>query len=182
MDVSSDAAATALLVIDMQRGVVDGNYEVDRVTRTISQLVDRARAAEVPVIWVHDHHELEIDSAPWQLVEGLEAGDGEARIDKTYGDAFEGTNLAEVLAEKGIGRLVVSGAQTDACIRSTLHGALTRGYDVTLVSDAHTTEDLREFGSPISPEQAIGYANLYWTFARTPGARGDVLAAADIRF
>jgi hypothetical protein len=76
--------------------------------------------------------------------------------------------LDAVLAARGFARLIVSGAQTDACIRSTLHGALTRGYDTVLVSDAHTTEDHTEWGAP-PPEQVIAHTNLYWTYQTAPG-------------
>jgi len=177
-----DRDGTALVVIDMQRGVIAGNHEVEAVTRNVATLVDRAREAQVPVVWVQDHNELEKGSPEWQLVDDLVPREGEVRIDKEYGDSFEATDLEPRLAELGVERLVVAGAQTDACIRSTLHGALTRGYDVTLVSDAHTTEDLRQWGSPISPEQAVGYANLYWTFARTPHAAGTVAATGEVTF
>jgi len=112
----------------------------------------------------------------------LSPADGEPIVHKSFGDSFEATNLEEVLAAADAGTLVVCGAQTDACIRSTLHGALTRGYDATLVSDGHTTEDMREWGSPIGPEDAIAYTNLYWSFTRTPEASGQVAAAADIDF
>lgn len=177
-----DRGATALVVIDMQRGVVAGNHDVERVTANVGALVEKARAQGAPVVWVQDHNELERESEPWQLVDGLDPADGEARVGKVYGDSFEDTDLEAQLSERGVGRLVVAGAQTDACIRATLHGALTRGYDVTLASDAHTTEDLREWGSPISPEQAIAYANLYWTFARGAHASGSVQPTAEIDF
>ena len=67
---------------------------------------------------------------------------------KSYGDSFEATDLESVLAEREVGRLIVTGAESDACIRSTLHGAFTRGYDVTLVGDAHTTSDKTQWGAP----------------------------------
>lgn len=177
----SDRDATALVVIDMQRGVVEGNHDVENVTANIAALVERARAEGAPVVWVQDHEELEKGSEKWQLVDGLEPREGEPRIDKIFGDSFEETDLEAQLAERAVGRIVVAGAQTDACIRATLHGALTRGYDVTLVSDAHTTEDLRPW-SPLTPEQAIGYANLYWTFARNAHAAGDVVSTAEVAF
>ncbi len=72
-------------------------------------------------------------------------------VHKSFGDSFEDTNLEQVLAQAGVGRLFVTGAQTDECIRSTIHGAFVRGYDVTLVGDAHTTEDLTEYGAPSGP-------------------------------
>ena len=95
---------------------------------------------------------------------------------KTFGDSFEATDLEAVLAERSVGHLYVAGAKTDACIRSTIHGALTRGYDVTLVGDAHTTEDQREWGAP-APEAVIANTNLYWAHQRAPGRTARVLAA-----
>ena len=77
---------------------------------------------------------------------------------------------------------MVTGAQTDACIRSTLHGALVRGYDATLVSDAHTTEDMREWGFPVTPEQSIDYTNAYWSWAKAPGRKGSVTPTAEVDF
>ena len=102
-------------------------------------------------------------------------------VHKLYGDAFEDTDLEAVLAERGVGRLVVAGAQTDECIRSTLHGSVVRGYDALLVSDAHTTEDLTEWGAP-PPEQVIAHTNLYWTNHRAPGRTAGTVRAADVAF
>ncbi len=140
-----DRPNTALLVIDVQNGVVAGAPRRDEVVANISSLVDRARAEEVPVVWVqHYDDNLPRDSEVWQYVPELVREDSEPLVHKTYGDSFEGTDLEERLAERGVGQLIVTGAQTDACVRSTIHGAFTRGYDVTLVGDAHTTEDLSD--------------------------------------
>lgn len=100
---------------------------------------------------------------------------------KAYGDSFEDTDLEPVLAAAGVGRLVVTGAQTDACIRSTLHGAFTRGYDATLVADAHTTEDLSAYGAP-PPAQVIAHTNLYWSFQTAPGRTAGTVEAAEVDF
>ena len=97
------------------------------------------------------------------------------------GDAFEGTTLESVLAGLGVGRLVISGAQTDACVRSTLHGAFVRGYDATLVSDAHTTEDHTQWGAP-PPDQVIAHTNLYWTYQTAPGRTAGTVATKDVEF
>ena len=104
----------------------------------------------MPVVWVqhNDENGLPQGSDDWQIVPELQPGDTEPRVDKSYADSFEATTLETVLSEFGVGRLLVAGAQTDECIRSTLHGALVRGYDTTLVSDAHTTEDLTQWGAP----------------------------------
>src|SRR4029077_2918045 len=107
--------------------------------------------------------------------------ESEPLVHKNYGDAFEDTNLEDVLAGSGVGRVVVTGAQTDACVRSTLHGAFVRGYDVTLVGDAHTTEDLTAYGAP-APEDVIAHTNLYWKYERAPGRRGDTVPTVDVDF
>jgi len=86
-----------------------------------------------------------------------------------------------VLADLGVDRLVVTGAQTDACIRSTLHGAFTRGYDTTLVSDAHTTEDLSQWGAP-KPGDVIAHTNLYWSFQAAPGREAGVVKSDEVSF
>jgi len=175
--------ATALVVIDVQRDVVANAWRRDEVVATIADLVDRARAAHVPVVWVqHSDEELPRDSVGWHYVDELVRADDEPIVHKEYGDSFAGTDLEDVLAARGVGHLVITGAQTDACIRSTLHGGLVRGYDVTLVADAHTTDDLREWGSPIGPEEAVAYTNLYWSFSRAPGRTGAVLPAAEVLF
>jgi nicotinamidase-related amidase len=140
---------TALLVIDVQNGVVAGNYRRDAVVANIGSLVEKARREDVPVIWVqHSDEGLERESGDWQIVPELNPDGSEPLVEKHYGDSFEDTTLENVLAGLGVGRLVVVGAQTDACIRSTLHGAFARGYDATLVSDAHTTEDQTKWGAP----------------------------------
>jgi nicotinamidase-related amidase len=173
----------ALLVIDMQRNVVAEAYEVDRVVANINSLVDRARAKGVPVVWVqHSDDDLPHGSSGWEYIPELSWADGEAVVHKHYGDSFEATELEAILADRGVGRVFVTGAQTDACIRSTMHGALVRGYDTLLVSDAHTTEDMREWGGPIGPADAIAYTNMYWRFADAPGRTGGIVATADVDF
>jgi nicotinamidase-related amidase len=174
--------ATALLVVDVQNGVVDGNYQRDSVVANIGSLVEKARQEHVPVIWVqHSDEDLERGSGDWQIVPELNPGSSEPRVEKLYGDSFEDTTLENVLSGLGVGRLVVVGAQTDACIRSTLHGALARGYDATLVSDAHTTEDQTEWGAP-SPREVIAHTNLYWTYQTAPGRTAGTVQTKDVDF
>ena len=178
-----DRPNTALLVIDMQRGVVGEAYEVDRVVENINSLVDKARSEDVPVIWVqHSDDELAQGSDGWQYVPELQRLDREPLVHKRYGDSFEETELESLLSERKVGRLVVTGAQTDACIRSTLHGALVRGYDATLVEDAHTTEDMRPWGAPFGPDQAIAFTNLYWEGSNAPGREGGTVSTAEVDF
>lgn len=173
---------TALLVIDVQNGVVDGAHQRDAVVANIAALVERARTDKVPVIWVqHASDELKTGGEKWKIVPELTPEAAEPLVHKHYGDAFEETVLEDTLAGLGVGRVIVSGAQTDACIRSTLHGALVRGYDVTLVSDAHTTEDMTPWGAP-PPGQVIAHTNLYWRYQTAPGRKAGTVEAAELDF
>jgi nicotinamidase-related amidase len=173
---------TALLVVDMQNGVVAGAHQRDAVVANVARLVERARHERVPVVWVqHSDEHVARGSGDWRIVPELMPGDAEPLVEKSYGDSFEDTTLETVLAGLGVGRLVVVGAQTDVCIRSTLHGAFTRGYDATLVSDAHTTEDLTPWGAP-PPDQVIAHTNLYWSHQSAPGRTAGTVESADVDF
>jgi len=172
----------ALLVVDVQNGVVAGAHDRDAVVANIGRLVEKARQEQVPVVWVqHSDEELAPPGDDWQIVPELAPGDTEPLVEKNYGDSFEATTLEGVLSGLGVGRLVVAGAETDMCIRSTLHGALTRGYDATLVSDAHTTEDLTTWGAP-PPEQVISHTNMYWGAQTAPGRTAGTVETADVSF
>jgi nicotinamidase-related amidase len=173
---------TALMVIDVQEGVVAQAYQRDAVVANIGKLVDKAREEGVLIVWVqHSDEQLEKGSGPWEYVPELARRESEPLVHKTFGDAFEDTDLEEVLATAGVGRLVVTGAQTDACIRSTIHGAFARGYDVTLVGDAHTTEDQSAWGAP-PPDKVIAHTNLYWRYQAAPGRIAEVTETKDVTF
>ncbi|MBV1778782.1 isochorismatase family protein [Paeniglutamicibacter sp. ABSL32-1] len=177
-----DRPRTALMVIDVQNDVVANAHLREETLGNIKALVSRARESGAPVVWVqHSDEEMEQGSDAWQIVPELSPAAGEPVIHKIYGDSFEATNLEEVLSAAGVGRLVVSGAESDACIRSTVHGAFTRGYDVTLVSDAHTTSDMTQWGAP-PPEVAIAHINLYWQFQGAPERTAAVTSTQDVDF
>ncbi len=170
---------TAVVVIDVQTDVVAHAHQRDAVLSTIARLVDRAREQHVPVIWVqHSDENLPPGSDGWHIVAELPPGEDEPVVHKHFGDAFEGTTLEETLAARGVGRLVVAGAQTDACIRSTIHGAFVRGYDVTLVADAHTTDDHTSWGAP-PPASVIAHTNL-WAYQDAPGRVAEVVVADQV--
>jgi nicotinamidase-related amidase len=182
MTTLDNRSETALLIIDVQNGVVAGALRREEVIANIAALAGKARAEGVPVIWVqHSSDELPAGSEQWQWVPELAREDSEPLVHKRYGDSFEATELEDLLADRMVGHLVITGAQTDACIRSTLHGAFTRGYDVTLVGDAHTTEDLSAWGAP-PPEQVIAHTNLYWGFQSAPGRHAGTVSAAGVEF
>ena len=182
MTTIEDRPNTALLVIDVQTVVVERAHERDAVVAKVGGLVAKARREEIPVVWIqHSDEGIVRGTEGWQIVPELAPDDTEPLVEKHYGDAFEDTTLETVLNGLGVGRVVVVGAQTDACVRSTLHGAFARGYDATLVSDAHTTEDQSAWGAP-PPEQVIAHTNLYWTYQTAPGRTAGTVESAEVDF
>jgi nicotinamidase-related amidase len=173
---------TALLVVDVQNDVVANAHLRNEVIANIRTLIGSARTNQVPVIWVqHSSDELPSESEGWQYVAELQRQDNEPLVHKQYGDSFEDTTLEAELAQRGIGRLIITGAQTDACIRATLHGAFVRGYDTVLVSDAHTTDDFSDYGLPPA-DKVIAHTNMYWTWQAAPGRTASVVESGAVTF
>jgi nicotinamidase-related amidase len=171
---------SALLVIDVQNCVVEHAHERDAVVANIASLVDQARRDRIPVVWVqHSDEEIVRGSEGWRIVPELTPRDTEPLVEKNHGDAFEATILEEALSGLGVGRLVVTGAETDACVRSTIHGGFARGYDVTLVGDAHTTGDKSAWGAP-GPGEVIAHTNLYWNYQTAPGRTAEVVETKNV--
>lgn len=134
---------TALVVIDAQVGVVGEAYQHDEVLENIKGLLSRARSNGTPVIYVQ-HNEpvyMEPGMPSWQIHPTISPREGEPIIQKESPDSFHETHLQEELAARGIKRLVITGGQTQMCVDTTVRRAVAQGYDVLLVSDAHTTDD-----------------------------------------
>lgn len=159
---------TALVIIDMQQGVVPGCFDADGVVQRTAILVARARAESVPVVWVM-HDPVGVGTADWDLVSPLAWSDDESVVRKQYRDSFAETDLKETLERLGVTRLVVAGGQSDYCIRTTTQRAAIEGFDVTLVSDAHTTEDSAWNGVAVTGEQIVAHTNMYFSGLRYPG-------------
>lgn len=173
---------TALLIIDMQKNVVAQAYKRQDVIKNIETLIQKARKEQVPVVWIqHSSEEMKMNTEGWQFVSELQRQESEPLVYKVYGDSFEDTTLQTDLDKLEIGRVIVTGAQTDACVRATIHGAFVRGYDTVLVSDAHTTEDLTSYGLP-SPQKIIDFTNTYWTWQSGPAREAQVVSTAEVQF
>ena len=175
-----DRPNTALVVIDVQNAVVATAHQRDGVVANIASLVERARESSTPVIWVqHNDAQLVRDTQDWEYVPELVMVSGEPIVHKSYNDAFEETTLESELTSRMVGKLVVVGAQTEWCIRSTLHGAIARGYDALLVGDAHTTNDM----SPEIPARSIiELTNTYWQWHSAPGRSAGTSLTLDVNF
>jgi nicotinamidase-related amidase len=148
------AEKTALLVIDVQRGIMNDpilarkkeiNQAFDETVLRIAGLIERARKASVPVIYIqHDGgpgHRLEPETSGWPIRPEIAPRPGELVIHKRACDAFFETTLAAELAAAGIKQLVVCGCMTQYCIDTNVRRAVSLGYDVVLVADGHATAD-----------------------------------------
>ena len=183
MSAYPDRSKKALMVIDVQNGVVDYSRDRNEVVGRIAVLVDQARSAGTEVIWVqHSEDDMPIDSEYWQIVPELKPAKGEKIIHKLWRSAFEETELEEFLEESKIDHLIVTGAQTNYCVRHTIHAAIERGLDVTLVEDGHTTIDDSWDGATIPAEMIVAELNRACADYDLPDSRVDVLAASKIRF
>jgi len=178
----ADRPNSALLVIDVQNDVVAAAHQRNAVIANFKQLVRSARAADAPVIWVqHDDEELPAETDGWHIVPELQPQPSELIIRKNFRDSFDATSLQADLDERDVGRLVVTGAQTDFCVRWTLQGALSRGYDTVLVGDAHTTDETSPASMP-NGAQIIAHTNSVWASQTHPTVTAEVAAAADVAF
>ena len=173
-----------LLIVDVQAGVVATAWEAPRVVANVARVVERAREQSVPVIWVqHDDDDLPRDSAAWQLAEGLAPVAGEARIFKQHNSSFEATRLDDELARHGASHIVLAGAASNWCIRATAYGALERGYDLTLVKDAHTTRDIElRDGFKIEAARVVDELNIAMTWLSYPGRTNATATAEEVDF
>ncbi|MGC1548033.1 MAG: isochorismatase family protein [Rhodanobacter sp.] len=169
-----------LLVVDVQAGVMSGAWDAPRVIKNVSLAVKRARAQGVPVIWVqHADKELPYGSPQWQWVQELVPAEGEPLIHKQFNSSFEQTTLEEELTKLGVTHIALAGAATNWCIRATAYGALDRGYDLTLIKDAHTTESMTiDDEATIDAATIINELNIAMTWLSYPG-RTNGTATAD---
>lgn len=176
--------ATALVVVDVQTGVVATAWERDRVVANIALAVDKARAGGVPVVWVqHQDEELKPGTPAWQWVPELRPRDAEIAIHKRYNSSFEDTPLLAELDRLGVSRVVLAGAASNWCIRATAYGALERGFDLTLLADGHTTADM-----PLGPDRVVlarsvvDDLNTAMRWLSYPGRSNAVVNAAELDF
>lgn len=179
-----DGDKTVLLVVDVQVGVVADAWDAPRVVANVARTVARARQQCVPVLWVqHASENLPHGSAAWQWVPELVPAEGEALVPKQFNSAFEDTVLEAELARLGATRIVLAGAATHWCIRATAYAALERGYDLTLVSDAHTTETMTlDSGETVPAASVVQDLNIAMTWLRYPGRSNGTAKAEDVAF
>ncbi len=173
-----------LLVVDVQVGVMNESWDAPRIIKNVSRAVERARAEGVPVMWVqHSDQNLVYGSQEWQWVPELVPAEGEPLIHKGFNSSFEQTTLEEELAKLGATHIALAGAATNWCIRATAYGALDRGYDLTLIKDAHTTGTMElSNGVRIEAATIIQELNIAMNWLSYPGRTSGTATAEEVEF
>lgn len=175
-----DAKKTALLVIDMQVGLVDKPpFNRDSLLTTIQTMLTKARTAHIPIIYMQDKDVGEgIDSVGWQIHDSVVPQSDDIVIRKPEADSFYGTNLKAELEKRAIRNLVIMGMTTEQCVYQTTRRAYDLGYKATLVKDGHSTFDL----AWITATQVIQHHNYILACTGTEEHYIDVQPADSIAF
>ena len=174
---------SALMVIDVQNGVVDGAYNLETVLKNINSAIAKARSADVPVIWVqHSDEELVLESEDWQIVPQLEPTSGERKVRKVHRSSFEATDLEQILSDFGVGHVYITGMQTNNCVRHTTHSAQERGYDITILADAHSTTGYEWDGHTVVAKDVVDEFNDNFGGTELPGRFTRAISTSELSF
>jgi nicotinamidase-related amidase len=178
---------TALVVIDVQHGVVKEAYQRDEVLANIARLLEQARSTDTPVIYVQHHftegNEMLYGADDWQIHPAVAPREGELIVHKASPDAFHETTLQAELEKLGIERLVMTGAQSEVCVETSARRAPAQGFNVTLVSDAHTTDDRKALSAAQIIDVVNAALNGFWAGAYTATEKTIVVKpTSDIDF
>jgi nicotinamidase-related amidase len=180
------ASATTLLIIDVQEAVLVGCADVEGVVGRINELASRAHRAGAPVVYVPHQDAEDPEMAPgsrgWQLAARLERLADDPVVAKTYRDSFADTDLQAILTASQTTRLVVVGAHSDYCVQTTALAGLTHGYDVTVVSDAHTTQPAELAGGMIPAPAVVALINERLATLRYPRRIIEVIPTGQVSF
>jgi len=181
---SNNQNKAALIIVDVQVGVMQGLWDTPRIIKNIARAVEKARDQNVPVIWVqHSDDGLIYGSPEWEIVPELVPAENETRIYKKFNSSFEQTILEETLSQFETSHIVLAGAATNWCIRATAYGALDKGYHLTLIKDAHTTESMEfEDGITVEAEHIIRELNGAMKWLSYPDLKNSAVAVEKIDF
>ncbi|MFF3878240.1 isochorismatase family protein [Streptomyces sp. NPDC001978] len=175
---------TALLIIDMQSALLADAHDAEGCLFRVAALANRARSTGAPVVYLRQRLDLTVPGLTAELVDvhpTVAPQPGDAVLDKVSADSFLDTTLGDLLREQAVRRLVVTGFATEYCVDSTCRSALSRGYDLVLVSDGHTTPE-RPVGAVPTAAQVIAHNNAIFSTIQYAGRSILVTPAAKVGF
>jgi nicotinamidase-related amidase len=183
-EMNSVEPKSALVVVDAQVGVLESVWDAKRIVGNIEALVGKARSSGTPVLWVqHSDQELKYGSVAWNLASNFKPAAGEYLIQKKYNSSFAETDLEVKLKQLGVKRLVLAGAATNWCLRATAYSAIDRGYNIVIVSDAHSTTNLEPSkGRLIPAADIIEEFNSVMRWISAPNVRVDLESTSEVTF
>ncbi|MEM9622081.1 MAG: cysteine hydrolase family protein [Pseudomonadota bacterium] len=174
-----DGMTFATLVIDLQQGLVQGAYQAEEVITNTNRVIAQTRQGNGLVVFVQHCHSsfvpLMKGKPGWEIHPGLERRPEDTVIEKSASDAFYQTQLLAFLNSHQVEHLWITGMQTEYCVDTTCRAALSHGFSVTLVSDAHTTGD-----GPMQAAKIISYHNNILTQLAHPDRRIAVQPSTDL--
>jgi nicotinamidase-related amidase len=171
----------ALLVVDMQIGLFEGNpprYDADGVIQRINQVARTVRSTSGIVVFIQheDNDSFRRGTRAWEILPTLEREDSDLLVHKRACDSFYQTELADVLEKHGVQQLIVTGCATDFCVDTTIRAAASRDYEVVVVKDGHTTKDRPH----LDAKSIINHHNWMWENLILPRSEVKVLPASSI--
>lgn len=174
---------SALVVVDAQIGVLGPLWESQRLVANLERLVTQARTTGSLIVWVqHSDDELMFGSDPWKLAPNFVPAPNEVIIQKKHNSSFAKTDLDQTLKSRNIGRIVLAGAATNWCIRATAYAAVDRGYNLTLVGDAHSTESMTfQDGRVVTAESIVTDLNVVFKWLNAPDVKTEVVDTAAVK-
>ena len=180
---------TALVVIDVQKALTQSQdptrpavWKLDETLENMEKLIARARESGAEVIYVQ-HHSLtdpflQRGAPGFDFEPRIAPIDGESIVNKQVCDVYAETNLADQLRQRGIEHYVSCGIQSDYCVDMATKGGLSRGFMVTLASDAHTTWS----NGVLTAQQIIDHHNQNVAHMSGPNAQVLVKPSSEITF
>lgn len=171
-DMALDAKTTALVLIDLQRGILPfagGPYSAQQVVANAARLAQRFRTLGSPVILVRvgwsdtfaEALKQEVDQPSptpagglpatwWEFPEELAVSDHDIKVIKRQWGAFYGTDLDLQLRRRGIKTIVLAGISTNIGVESTARSAWEHGYGQIIVEDACSAHSAEEHNASVN--------------------------------
>ncbi len=176
----------ALLVVDLQKAVVEGGADVDGVVTRVNSLIEKARNTKSPLVFIQHQEAGDPSMTPgadsWHFVDELDFREGDTLVHKQYRDGFAATPLKEILNDAGVSEVVLTGAQSDYCVQTTGLSALQQGFDITVVRDAHTTCDSGEGNGSVPAASVVEFVNGHFEWLFYPDRTIAVRNADEVTF
>jgi nicotinamidase-related amidase len=171
-----------LLIIDMQKAMFSPDspmFDLDGVIKRINFLADILRQYNGHVIFIQHAGSSEEFCMPgtdgFEILPSLSIKEDDLLISKTANDSFYRTKLQEQLDHLDVDELIVTGISTDFCIDATIKAAIVKDYNVTVISNAHTTDDKPH----LKAKQIIDHYNWVWQMMPATKSKISVVSLED---